>query len=200
MNNKKLHTKFYQKKNVLEISKLLLGKILVTKINDIKTSGMIVETEAYAGIDDKASHAYRNKITDRTKTMYLKGGVGYVYLCYGIHYLFNVVTNTKNIPHAILIRALEPFEGINKMCKRRNIQKMNYNLSNGPGKLSSALGINKNFDAKPLTSNKIWIEDIGIKIDKKNILSSPRIGVDYAGKDAKLPYRYYINNNKWVSK
>ena len=161
---------------------------------------MITEVEAYLGVNDKASHAYKGKQTKRTKTMFKKGGVAYVYLCYGMHYLFNIVCNLKSVPHAILIRAIEPFEGINLMEKRRNITMKNYNLTNGPGKLCKALGINNRSNNQSLTGNKIWLEDIDYAVFDKNILSVPRIGVDYAGKDATRPYRFYIKNNKWVSK
>jgi len=195
----KLSPLFFLNNNILSISKNLLGKYIFTKINNHITSGMIVETEAYVGINDKASHAYNNKKTNRTEVMYEKGGVCYVYLCYGIHYLINIVTGEKNIPHAILIRAIEPKDGIDIMLQRRSLKKTSFNITNGPGKLSQALAINKILNGKSLNSNKIWIEDLKINIDEKDILSSPRIGVDYAKEDAKLPYRFYLNN-KWVSK
>jgi len=198
--SKKLNLSFYLKQNVLEISKQLLGKILVTNFNNTLTSGIIVETEAYAGVDDKASHAYNNKRTHRTEAMFMQGGICYVYLCYGMYHLLNIVTNKSNIPHAVLIRAIEPVEGIDVMCKRRKIKIANPNLLNGPGKLSIALGINKKINKQSLMSNTIWIQDDDIQFNKKDILSSPRIRVDYAMEDAKLPYRFYINNNKWVSK
>ena len=200
MQLKKLSQSFYYDKDIIDLSKNLLGKVLVTNLSGKITSGIIVETEAYAGITDKASHAYNNKITTRTKPMYMNGGICYIYLCYGMHCLFNVVTNLKDVPHAILIRAIEPLDGIKIMYKRRNIQKETYNLTNGPGKLSIALGINKTLNMVSLRSNKIWIQNNKTKIKKKDILSSPRIGVDYAGEDAKFPYRFYIKNNKWVSK
>ena len=195
-----LSLNFYIDSDVIKISKKLLGKVLVTNINNNLTSGIIVETEAYAGVKDRASHAYNNKNTQRTLTMYMEGGICYIYLCYGIYYLFNIVTNLKDIPHAILIRALKPLDGLDIICKRRKSRTINYNLTNGPGKLSIALGINNKLNAKSLQSKNIWIQDNGIKIAKKDILSSPRIGVDYAGEDSKLPYRFYIKNNKWVSK
>ena len=200
MKSQKLNQSFYLNKDVINVAKKLLGKILVTNINNTITSGIIVETEAYAGIDDKASHAYNNKRTQRTETMYEKGGVSYIYLCYGMYYLFNVVTNINNIPHAVLIRAVEPLDGINKMKKRRKMKGSKYNFTNGPGKLSIALGIDNSFNGESLLSDKIWIEDNGIKFSKKDILSSPRIGVDYAKEDIKLPYRFYIKDNKWISK
>jgi len=200
LKSQKLNQSFYLNKDVINVAKKLLGKILVTNINNTITSGIIVETEAYAGIDDKASHAYNNKRTQRTETMYEKGGVSYIYLCYGMYYLFNVVTNINNIPHAVLIRAVEPLDGINKMKKRRKMKGSKYNFTNGPGKLSIALGIDNSFNGESLLSDKIWIEDNGIKFSKKDILSSPRIGVDYAKEDIKLPYRFYIKDNKWISK
>ena len=195
----KLKKSFYLNKNTIKISKQLLGKILVTNLNNNLTSGIIVETEAYVGINDKASHAYNNRKTNRTLPMYMKGGICYIYLCYGIHYLFNVVTNIKEIPHAVLIRSIKPLEGVKIMCKRRKMKRPNYNLTNGPGKLSQALGITKKLNGHSLYGDDIWIEDIKISFKDNNILSSSRIGVDYAGTDAKLPYRFYIKNNKWVS-
>jgi len=196
----KLQTSFYLNKDVIKISQRLLGKVLVTNINNKLTSGIITETEAYAGIKDKASHAYNNRKTKRTLPMYMQGGICYIYLCYGIHYLFNIVTNISEIPHAVLVRSIKPLDGVDIMYKRRKIRRPNYNLTNGPGKLSMALGINTQLNTTSLLSNKIWIQDNGIKIAKKYISSSPRIGVDYAKEDANLPYRFYINNNKWLSK
>ena len=200
MKIQKLTKSFYLNKNVIDVSKKLLGKVLTTQINNTITSGIIIEVEAYAGINDQASHAYNHKRTQRTEVMYEIGGISYVYLCYGMYYLFNVITNGKNIPHAVLIRSLEPLDGIDIMEDRRKIKGKKYNLTNGPGKLSIALGIDKSFNRKSLLSDKIWIQDNGIKFNKKDILSSPRIGVDYAKEDAKLPYRFYIKDNKWTSK
>ena len=196
----KLNLSFYLNQNSLEISKQLLGKILVTNFNNTITSGIIVETEAYVGLDDRASHVYNNKRTKRTEAMYMQGGVCYVYLCYGMYHLLNVVTNKNEVPHAVLIRAIEPVQGTDIMCIRRKMKTLIPNLTNGPGKLSIALGINKKINKQSLMSDTIWIQDDGRQYNKKDILSSQRIGVDYAGRDAKLPYRFYINNNKWVSK
>ena len=196
---KVLPRKFYIN-DTKQVAKDLLGKKLVRIIGKQMLVGIIVETEAYGGIEDKASHAYNNKRTQRTETMYQRGGIAYVYLCYGMFYLFNVITNVKNVPHAVLIRAIEPLDGLDKMKDRRKIKGKKYNLSNGPGKLSLALGINKKFNGESLLSNKLWIQDNGIKLSEKGILSSPRIGVDYAKEDAALPYRFYIKNNKWTSK
>ena len=194
----KLEQSFYCNTDVVDISKKLLGKVLTTNLSNHLTSGIIVETEAYAGIFDKASHAFNNKRTKRTEIMYKNGGIAYVYLCYGIHNLFNVITNINDIPHAVLIRAIEPLEGIKEMYRRRKISKK-YRLTNGPGKLTQALGIDKNCNGKSLQSDTIWIQDSGIKFLEKDILSSTRIGVDYAGKDAKLLYRFHVKDNKWVS-
>ena len=194
----KLENSFYCNTDVVDISKKLLGKVLVTNLSNHLTSGIIVETEAYAGIFDKASHAFNNKRTKRTEIMYKNGGIAYVYLCYGIHNLFNVITNVKDVPHAVLIRAIEPLEGIKEMYRRRKISNK-YRLTDGPGKLTQALGIDKNCNGKSLQSDTIWIQDTGIKFLEKDILSSTRIGVDYAGKDAKLLYRFHVKDNKWVS-
>ena len=196
----KLDLQFYQSNNILDIGKFLLGKILYTNISNKITSGMIVEVEAYLGATDKACHSYDNKKTKRTEPMFETGGVSYVYLCYGMHYLFNVVVGEKDNPCAVLIRAIKPIDGINIMLERRKFNKLTDELTNGPGKLTQSLGITDKVNKKSLISNLIWVEDHNIKILKKDILSSPRIGVDYAGKDAKLPYRFYIKNNQWVSK
>ncbi|PSL44721.1 DNA-3-methyladenine glycosylase [Chitinophaga niastensis] len=194
----KLQTAFYQQKDVTAIARQLLGKILVTAIDGVRTAGIIVETEAYAGINDKASHAWNNRRTKRTATMYMPGGVAYVYLCYGIHYLFNVVTSVENTPHAVLIRALEPVDGIGMMKMRYN-NKAGAQLTAGPGNLSKALGINSGMNGESLTGNKIWIEQAA-QINDNLVSVSTRVGVQYAGEDAYLPYRFCIKNNNWVSK
>ena len=194
----KLNKEFYERSNVLLISRELLGKVLCTNYNGKLTSGIIVETEAYAGVIDKASHAYNNKKTNRTKIMYDSGGVAYIYLCYGIHHLFNVITNSKNIPHAILIRAIEPINGIETMLKRRNKKNKDYTLTSGPGSLTKALGITINDSGKSLMSNLIWIENQK-NINENNVISSPRVGIQYAKDDISNPWRYRIKNNPWTS-
>jgi DNA-3-methyladenine glycosylase len=191
----KLKPGFYLREDVLEITHELIGKFLVTNMEGTVTSGMIVEAEAYNGSIDKASHAYKDRRTKRTEVMYAEGGVAYVYLCYGIHHLFNIVTNKKDIPHAILIRAVIPKDGVNKILERRNQDKVTKKISNGPGTVSSALGIKTVHSGVSLSGNIIWIEDRGITFKKKDIITSPRIGVDYAGKDALLPYRFRLNEN-----
>jgi DNA-3-methyladenine glycosylase len=195
----KLALSFYQRENVLQIAKELLGKILVTKWNGFVTSGRIVEVEAYAGAIDKASHAHGGKRTARNEVMYAEGGVAYVYLCYGIHYLFNVVTHNKDIPHAILIRALEPIKGIDRMLERTGKKKLDHTLTRGPGNLSKAMGLYISHSGHSLISKELFIEEDGFVYSKKEIAASPRIGVDYAGTDALLPYRYYIKGNPFVS-
>lgn len=186
----KLGKDFYLRNNVVQISKELLGKFLYTRMNGNTTAGIITETEAYAGVTDRASHAFGGRRTPRTEVMYAEGGTAYVYLCYGIHHLFNVVTSGQGTPHAVLIRAVKPTEGIKTMLKRRKQPELSPKISGGPGTVSQALGIHTKYSGVSLMGNKIWIEDRGIRIKEKDILTGKRIGVDYAGKDAKLPYRF----------
>jgi DNA-3-methyladenine glycosylase len=195
----KIDSAFFLGSNVTLIAKQLLGKKLITNFNNQLTSGIIVETEAYAGITDKASHAYGAKRTNRTEIMYNSGGTIYVYLCYGIHHLFNIVTNKKDIPDAVLLRAIEPIDGIDIMLARRNKKKQDYTLTSGPGTLSEALGIKTNYSGQSIQNSDIWIEDIGLKIPENEIICSPRVGVAYAQEDALLPYRFRIKNNKYTS-
>ena len=196
---KKLEAEFYERKDVVKIARELLGKILVTNWKGITTSGRIVESEAYAGVIDKASHASGGRRTNRNEIMYGEGGFAYVYLCYGIHHLFNVVTNSKEIPHAILIRALDPIDGIGQMLLRTRKKKLDHSLTRGPGNVSKALGILTKHSGLSLLSDRIFICDDGGSYGKKEIAASPRIGVDYAGKDALLPYRFYVKGNPFVS-
>jgi len=195
----KLPLSFYQRKDVVKIAKELLGKILVTNWKGLITSGRIVECEAYAGVIDKASHAAGGRRTARTEIMFGDGGSAYVYLCYGIHHLFNVVTNSKDIPHAILIRALEPIEGIEEMLLRTGKKKFDNTLTRGPGNVSKALEIFTKHSGMSLLNKKLFIADDGVQYKKNEIGSSPRIGVDYAGTDALLPYRFYVKGNPFVS-
>ena len=190
----KLQKDFYIREDVVLIAKELLGKVLITNFNGAISAGIITETEAYAGINDRASHAFGGRRTARTEIMYATGGTAYVYLCYGIHHLFNVVTNQKDIPHAVLIRALKPIEGMHVILKRRKQKEISNKLSSGPGTLSQALGIQTSHSGENLLGNKIWIEDRGINFPDIEIIKSPRIGVDYAGADALLPYRFYVKS------
>ena len=189
----KLPASYYLNPDVVYLAKDLIGKTLCTRINNILTCGIITETEAYNGVTDKASHAYGERRTNRTETMYNKGGVSYVYLCYGIHRLFNIVTNSNGLPHAILIRAIYPTKGMEEIIKRRG-QKFTDKLCVGPGKVSQALGIDLIHNNISLTGKKIWLEDNHVNISEKDINVGPRIGVDYAGDDANLPYRFWTTS------
>lgn len=196
----KLPFSFYQDQDVNALAVALLGKCLFTLIDGELTGGIIVETEAYKGVEDKASHAYGGRFTDRTKIMYEAGGTSYVYLCYGIHHLFNVVTATQGTPHAVLIRGLEPVEGLDIMLRRRNMAVLKPNLTAGPGALAKAMGIDRNLNAKDLLGEEIWIEESSLLLPDAEIVAVPRVGVDYAGDHALLPWRYYVKGNKFVSK
>lgn len=196
----KLPYSFYQQDNVTDLAVQLLGKQLLTLVDGKLTGGTIVETEAYNGIADKASHAYGGRFTPRTSTMYEAGGVSYVYLCYGIHHLFNVVTGPNGTPHAVLVRGIMPTIGIETMLERRKMGSLAPRITAGPGALAQALAINKSLNAKDLMGEEIWIEDNGISFSPAEIVASPRIGVDYAQDHALLPWRFYVKGNKYVSK
>lgn len=195
----KLSNDFYWRSNVVQISKELLGKLLVTNIHGIVTVARITETEAYNGIADKASHAYNNRRTARTDVMYKTGGTAYVYLCYGIHHLFNVVTNIENVPHAVLIRAVQPVKGEEMMLLRMNKKQGDISVTRGPGNVSKAMGITTKYSGYSLHGDEIYIADDGHKISRNQIVATPRIGVDYAAEDALLPYRFFIKGNIYVS-
>lgn len=197
---KKLDRDFYLRDDVVQIAKDLLGKILYTYIDEHLTAGKIVETEAYCGATDKACHAHCQKFTQRTQVMFEEGGKAYVYLCYGMHHLFNVVTNTQGNADAVLIRAIEPVEGIEKMLERRNFKELKYNLTAGPGTLTKALRIDKTHYGEDLLGNTIWIAENELSQETFEIVSTTRIGIEYAQEDALLPWRFYIKNNKWVSR
>lgn len=188
----KIPLSFFQQEDVVALSKALIGKYLLTCLEpeNIVTGGMIIETEAYYGVEDKASHAYGNRRTTRTETMFSEGGTAYVYLCYGLHHLFNVVTGKKDVPHAILIRAIRPKIGVDVMLQRRKKSRLERNLTNGPGSLCQALGITRAQNGFKLDGNSIWLEDRGIRIPDDHIQATPRIGVDYAGDDAHNPWRF----------
>lgn len=196
----KLLFSYYQSHDVLFLAKDLLGKVIYTQIEGETTAGIIVETEAYMGTVDKASHAFGGRRTNRTETLYQHGGISYVYLCYGIHYLFNIVTASEGEPHAVLIRAVEPFAGKELIEKRRNLTVANSRISSGPGSAAKALGIDSTFNKKELEGDEIWIEDHGLFFNEDQIACVPRVGVDYAGDHALLPWRFFIKNNKYVSK
>ncbi len=188
----RLTREFFLNPDVVDIARKLLGKVLITEFNGEITGGIITETEAYAGVNDRASHAYGGRKTRRTEVMYAVGGTVYVYLCYGMHHLFNVVTNKKDIPHAVLIRSVYPLMGVDLMMKRRG--KLHpRNLCPGPATVSQALGITVSDTNSDLIHGNIRIDDFGFSIPIPEIKVSTRIGVDYAGEDAKLPYRFYLS-------
>ena len=198
-NWQKLSIDFYTRDNVVTIAKDLLGKLLVTKFDGVLTAGRIVETEAYNGATDKASHAFGNRRTRRTEVMYATGGTSYVYLCYGIHHLFNVVTNMAEIPHAVLIRAVEPVIGVKTMLARTKKDKLDFTITKGPGNVSKALGITTRQTGISLLNDELFIADDGYSVKKSMVISTARIGVIYAEEDALLPYRFIIKGNPFVS-
>lgn len=187
----KIQASFYQREDVVSIARSLIGKVLYSKHNGEITGAIITETEAYNGVADKASHAYGGRRTSRTEIMYHAGGVSYVYLCYGIHFLFNVVTGKSDNPQAVLIRGIQPVCNKQIIFNRRGLSSINKTAFQGPGKVTRALGITLADNGVALTGNRIWIEDKGIKVPAGKITETPRIGVDYAGKDALLPYRFF---------
>ncbi|MEE4257923.1 MAG: DNA-3-methyladenine glycosylase [Bacteroidales bacterium] len=189
----KLDKAFYLNKDVVFLAREFLGKVLCTAIDGQYCSGIITETEAYAGIRDRASHAWGDRRTKRTEPMYRKGGIAYVYLIYGMYSLFNIVTAPAGTPHAVLVRALKPLEGTDVMMKRRKADKL-MGLSDGPGKLTVATGIHYSDTGEDLGGKRIWIEDRGIKVEQKKIITGPRVGIDYAGEDALLPYRFRLSD------
>lgn len=188
---KKLNPPFFQNDDTLSIAKSLLGKFLVSNVDNKLTSGMIIETEAYLGEIDRASHAFENRRSKRTEILYLGGGHLYVYLCYGIHALLNIVTQKEDEPHGVLIRAIQPVDGIETMLQRRHMNKQTPQLTSGPGSLTQALGVTTQLTGEPL-GKTIWVEDRGIQINPDHIIASPRIGVAYAKEHALLPYRFRI--------
>ena len=188
----KLPETFYRRDDVVAISRELLGKVLCTDIGGGVSRVMITETEAYAGIDDRASHAWGNRRTKRTAPMYRRGGIAYVYLCYGIHHLFNVVTADEGTPHAVLIRAGSAVEGGELIAERRGLPIDDKRLLAGPGSLAKGLGILTRDTGTSLMGRRIWIEDHGVAVNTRDIRTGPRVGVDYAGDDASLPYRFIL--------
>jgi DNA-3-methyladenine glycosylase len=184
----KLSRSFYLSDDVVGIAKSLLGKILVTNINNKLTSGIIVETEAYSWLE-RGCHAYQQKMTTRNEPMFNAGGISYVYLCYGIHELFNVVTNKEGIAEAVLIRALEPLEGIDEMLNRTKSKSLE-RITSGPGKLTRALGITRKHNRTDLfTGAHIWIELRNRLNNQMLIESSTRVGVNCKSEEAVLPWR-----------
>jgi DNA-3-methyladenine glycosylase len=199
MSPNKLTRKFYSRKDTLVVARDLLGKLLVVpSAEGQRVSGVIVEVEAYMAPEDKASHAFGNRRTNRTEPMFGKGGVAYVYFVYGMHFQFNVVVNAEGTAHAVLVRALEPVEGIELMEQRRG--QSGRNLTNGPGKLCQAVCIDLSLNREDLTGNRIWLEDTGRRLTESEISNGPRIGVDYAEEFVHAPWRFWLSGNEYVSK
>lgn len=196
---KRLPRQFYTRADTLLIARELLGQRLVVPAEGgVRVAGRIVETEAYMGPEDRASHAYGNRRTPRTEPMFGTGGAAYVYFIYGMYYQFNVVTGVESVPHAVLVRAVEPLEGLEIMRARRPV-KDDRQLTNGPGKLCAAMGIDLRLNRADLLGDLIWIER-DKKIDGAKIASGPRIGIDYAGEFALMPWRFWLRDNPYVSK
>lgn len=196
---KKLTRDFYTRADTLQIARELLGKTLVVPDeNGERVSGIVVETEAYLGIEDKAAHSYNNRRTKRTETMFALGGTAYIFFIYGMYYQFNVVTGEIGMPHAVLIRAVEPLGNIEAMRTRRG-QMKDQNLTSGPGKLCIALGIDKTFNNSDLLGDQVWLEK-GAKITDVEIASGKRIGIDYAEEYAEKPWRFWLKGNPFVSR
>ena len=198
---------FYLRPNVVQIARDLLGKVLVTHFDGQLTAGIITETEAYRAPDDRACHAFGNRRTARTDVMFQEGGRAYIYLCYGIHHLFNVVTGPAEMAHAVLIRGVEPLEGLETMQMRRKINNTGKPrpvtaLTTGPGALSQALGLTTEWTGQRFFTpgTPVWIEDRGLQNDEPEIAAGKRIGVDYAGACAEWPWRFWLKNSRFVKK
>jgi DNA-3-methyladenine glycosylase len=197
-----LSSGYYQNSDVISLTRDMIGKLIVTEIDDITTSGIIVETEAYKAPEDKASHAYDNRMTSRTKTMFEAGGTSYIYLIYGFHHLFNIVTGPQGLAHAVLIRAVEPVEGIDIMIKRRKMLTANSELTNGPGKWTCAMGITTKYNGLKLfePESSIKIYDTGSVFLSEDIISSSRVGIPYAQDYIDKPWRFRLKGNGWIGK
>ena len=196
----KLPESFYQDDDVVSLSSKLLGKYLFTCVDGQLTGGIIVETEAYRGPEDRGSHAYNHRRTARNEIMYAKGGVVYMYICYGIHDMLNIVTGMENESHAILIRAIEPLYGLDIMRRRRNIVNHDTRLCRGPGALARALGLNKSHNGTDLLGETIWIEDRDNPVPDDRIIASARVGMNFEGPYKTIPWRFYIRGNRYVSR
>jgi DNA-3-methyladenine glycosylase len=196
----KLERDFYMRADTLTVARDLLGqRLVVPAASGERVSARIVETEAYLGIADRAAHSYGGRRTARTETMFRVGGTVYVFFVYGMHHQFNVVTGSEGQPHVVLVRAVEPEEGIDVMRERRPVKKER-ELTNGPGKLCRALGIDGSYNGEDLTGRRIWVEETGARFADEEIASGPRVGIDYAGEDALKPWRFRVRGNEFVSR
>lgn len=192
--NKRLTAAFYEQTDVVALAKTLIGKILVSEIGGQKVSGIITETEAYRAPDDRACHAWGNRKTPRTEVMFRAGGCAYVYLCYGIHHLFNVVTGPEGTAHAVLVRAAKPLEGVDVMQQRRGPKVPVQKLAQGPGALGQAFGFHTRWSGQSLIAPEtpIWIETAPEAVEPYSIQQGKRIGIDYAGACAEWPWRFWL--------
>lgn len=200
----KLERSFFAR-NTLTVAQELLGKILVHQIEGTTLKGMIVETEAYLGLSDKAAHSYSGKITKRVETMYKQPGTAYVYFIWGMHYCLNLITAKEGVPEGVLIRAIEPIENIEQMVfnrfNKRTEELTSYqkrNITNGPGKLTQAMKIDGSLNNTDLCKDILYVEEGLAKTFK--IQTAKRIGIDYAQEAIDYPYRFYIKDNPYVSK
>jgi DNA-3-methyladenine glycosylase len=190
---------FYASRPVTELARSLLGKVLISNSGGKRTAGVIVETEAYSWTE-RGCHAFRNRRTPRNEVMFGPGGMAYVYLCYGVHELFNVVTGAEGVAEAVLVRAVEPLEGEDIMKRRRGQLNSQHDLTSGPGKLTKALGISRKHNGISLAGDVVWLEDQGVTYAASSVATSARIGMNFPGSDARLPWRFFVKKNPWVSK
>lgn len=200
----RLTVDFYLREDVVQVARDLLGKVLVTAFDGVRTAGRITEVEAYRAPDDRACHAYGNRRTRRTEVMFQSSGRAYIYLCYGMHHLFNVVTGPEGMAHAVLVRAVEPVEGLETMQARRGstVHSSDIRLTTGPGALAQALGLHMAQTGQSLLAPDapIWIEDRGMVVPEQDIAAGPRIGVAYAGECAAWAWRFWLRQSKYVKR
>ena len=195
----RLKRSFYLRSDTVSVARALLGKLIVVPDpNGQRLSGMIVETEAYLGVVDRAAHTFGGRRTPRNESTYLVGGHAYVFFVYGMYFQLNVVTGPADHPNVVLIRAVEPIEGIELMRMRRG-EMRDKNLTSGPGKLCIAMGIDRTFDGEDLLGDRIWIEDYR-RVSDDQISAGKRIGIDYAGDDRDRSWRFWMANNEYVSR
>ena len=201
MKSQILKRDFYTRPDTLRVARDLLGKLLVVPSpSGARVSGRVVEVEAYLGAEDRAAHSFGGRRTRRTETMFGVGGTAYVFFVYGMHHQFNVVTGPEGQPHAVLVRAVEPSEGIGLMRERRPVSKER-ELTSGPGKLCRALAIDLGFDGEDLTTGRrVWLEETGVEFKPDEVATGPRIGVAYAAEDALKPWRFWVKGNEYVSR
>jgi DNA-3-methyladenine glycosylase len=197
---KKLSREFYTRGDTLLVARELLGKRLVVPSQGARVSGIIVETEAYLGPEDKAAHSFNHRRTPRTEVMYERGGAAYVFFIYGMYYQFNVVVNRAEIPHAVLVRAVEPEEGVELMRARRLAVRRDRDLTNGPGKLCQAFSIDRTLNGEDLRGGRVWLEDAGYQVPGQLVSSGPRVGIDYAEEFVDKHWRFWIKDNPYVSR